>query len=44
MGTIADLPTLPETVESGAQLPVAVVTLEDEKRALIPLANLELIH
>lgn len=44
MGIVAELPSMSETVESGAQLPVAVVVLEDEKQVLIPLANLELIH
>jgi hypothetical protein len=44
MGTVAELPAISATVESGAQLPVAVVVLEDETQVLIPLANLELIH
>jgi hypothetical protein len=44
IGTVAELPAMRETVESGAQLPVAVVVLKDETQVLIPLANLELIH
>jgi hypothetical protein len=44
MGIVAELPAMSETVESGAQLPVAVVVLEDETQVPIPLANLELIH
>lgn len=44
VGTVAELPAMSETVQSGAQLPVAVVVQEDETQVLIPLANLELIH
>lgn len=44
IGTIAHLPALPQTVESGSRLPVAEVAMENEERVLIPLANLELIR
>jgi hypothetical protein len=44
IGTVADLPALPQVVESGARLPVAIVELDDEGQVSIPLANLELIH
>jgi hypothetical protein len=44
IGTVADLPALPRAVESGVRSAVAVVDLEDGEQALIPLANLELIH
>jgi uncharacterized membrane protein YvlD (DUF360 family) len=44
LGTVADLPVVPQTVESGARLPVAAVNLEDEETIVVPLANLELIH
>jgi len=44
VGTVADLPALPQLVESGARLPVAVVQVENEGQMLIPLANLELIY
>lgn len=44
IGTVADLPTLPQIVESGARLPVAIVEFEDEGQVPIPLANLDLIH
>jgi hypothetical protein len=43
-GTVADLPPLPQTVESGIRLPVAVVDLEDGESVRVPLANLELIR
>jgi hypothetical protein len=43
-GTVTRLPALPQTVESGARLPVAEVDLEDEGPVLIPLANLEFIR
>jgi hypothetical protein len=44
VGTVADLPALPQIVESGARLPVAMVDVEDEGQLTIPLANLEMIH
>jgi len=45
MGTVMHIPAArPQTVESGARLPVAEVELEDEDLVLIPLANLELIR
>jgi hypothetical protein len=44
VGTVADLPALPQSVESGARLPVAMVDVQDEGQLTIPLANLEMIH
>ncbi len=44
MGTVAELPAMSEAVQSGAQLPVAVVVQDDGTQVLIPLANVELIH
>lgn len=44
IGNVADIPVTPQVVESGARLRVAVVDLETGEQALIPLANLELIH
>ncbi|MGD9047746.1 MAG: hypothetical protein PVF77_06805 [Anaerolineae bacterium] len=44
VGTVADLPALPHSVESGARLPVAMVDVQDEGQLTIPLANLEMIH
>jgi hypothetical protein len=44
MGTVTELPILPQTVESGARLPVAVVDLDDGESTLIPLDNLEVVH
>lgn len=44
IGTVADLPNMPQVVESGARLPVAIVEVDDEGKLTIPLANLELIH
>jgi hypothetical protein len=44
VGTVTHLPALPQAVESGARLLVAEVEFDDDERALIPLANLELIH
>ena len=43
-GTVVDLPTQPQRIESGARLRVAVVDIDDGEQVLIPLANLELIH
>jgi hypothetical protein len=43
-GTVANLPTSPQMVESGIRLPVAEVRLEGGQTELIPLANLESIH
>jgi hypothetical protein len=44
VGTVADLPPLPQTVESGNRLPVAEVDLGDGEPVRVPLANLELIR
>jgi hypothetical protein len=44
MGVIADLPPVPQVVESGVRLPVAVVDLEEDETVRVPLANLELIR
>ncbi len=44
IGSVTDLPMLPQVVESGGRLPVAEVELEKEGKVLIPLANLELIR
>jgi hypothetical protein len=44
VGTVVDLPTQPQRIESGARLRVAVVDIDDGEQVLIPLANLELIH
>jgi hypothetical protein len=44
VGTVSDLPALPQVVESGSRLPVARVVLEDGDPALIALANLALIR
>ncbi len=44
MGTVTSLPERPQVVESGTQLLVAEVDMEDGEQALIPLANLELIR
>jgi len=44
MGTVADLPAMPRSVESGVRSAVAVVDLERGEQVLIPLANLEMIH
>lgn len=41
-GTVVDLPTVPQMVESGARLPVARVSLDDGDSVWVPLANLEL--
>jgi hypothetical protein len=44
VGTVADLPPVPQVVESGVRLPVAMVDLEGGEPVIIPLANLELIR
>jgi hypothetical protein len=44
VGTVSELLTLPQLVESGARLPVASVDLAGVGPALVPLANLELIR
>jgi hypothetical protein len=44
MGTVIDLLPMPQTVESGARLPVAEVDLGNGKPVRVPLANLELIR
>lgn len=44
IGTITDLPPLPQTVESGERLRVAEVKLNKEESAFIALTNLELIR
>jgi hypothetical protein len=43
-GKVVELPDRPQKIEAGVRVPVAMVDLEDEEPALIPLANLELIH
>ena len=44
IGTVIELPDLPQMLESGARLPVAVVDLEAEEPVLIPLSNLEVLR
>jgi hypothetical protein len=44
VGHVTDLPPLPQSVESGARLPVAKVDLEGEESVRVPLANLEVIR
>jgi hypothetical protein len=44
MGTVTDLPSAPQMVESGARMPVAKVLLDDGDSVWIPWANLELRH
>ena len=44
MGTVMDLPSAPQMVESGARMPVAKVLLDDGDSVWIPWANLELRH
>ncbi len=44
MGTVASLPDRPHAVESGAQMAVAEVHLEDGEHVFIPLFNLESIR
>jgi len=44
VGTVRDLPALPQALESGARLPVALVDLAQEQAVAIPLVNLELIR
>jgi hypothetical protein len=43
-GTVADLPSVPQVVESGARLRVAEVDLGNGEPVLVPLTNLELIR
>lgn len=43
VGTVTQLPVLPQVVESGLRLPVAEVTLAEEGPVVIPVANLELV-
>jgi len=43
VGTITHLPALPQTVESGARLLVAEVEFDGDERAMVPVANLELV-
>jgi len=44
VGTVTDLPAMPQVLASGARLPVAGVDLEGGESVLIPVANLELIR
>lgn len=44
VGTVTDLPVLPQLVESGAKLPVASVMLESGASVSIPQVNLQLIR
>jgi hypothetical protein len=44
VGTVRELPSLPQAIESGARLPVALVDLVQEQSVAIPLLNLELIR
>ncbi len=44
VGTVRELPPLPQPIESGARLPVAVVDLAQEQSVAVPIANLELIR
>jgi hypothetical protein len=44
IGTVAELPDMPQVVESGARLQVAIVDVDEEGKLAIPLANLEVIH
>jgi len=44
MGTVRELPAMPQPVDSGARLPVALVDLAQEQSVAIPLLNLELIR
>jgi hypothetical protein len=44
LGTVVDLPPLPQMVESGARLMIAKVDFGEEEPARVPLANLEAIR
>lgn len=44
VGTVRELPPLPQPLESGARLPVALVDLAQEQAVAVPLVNLELIR
>lgn len=44
LGTVTELPFLPQLVESGARLPVASVMLESGESVSIPQVNLQLIR
>jgi hypothetical protein len=44
VGSVTDLPRLPQLVESGARLPVARVMMESGESVSIPQVNLQLIH
>jgi hypothetical protein len=44
IGTIVDLPALPQRVESGAWLPGAMISPEEGEPVFVPLANLEIIR
>jgi hypothetical protein len=43
IGEVVALPDAPQAVESGLRLPCARVRLSNERIALVPLANLELL-
>jgi hypothetical protein len=43
-GTVVELPDTPQMMESGARLPSAKLDVGEEDLAVVPLANLELIH
>ncbi len=40
-GVVAELPRLPETIESEAKVPVAVIELTDGRKVSVPRANVE---
>jgi hypothetical protein len=44
VGTVRELPPLPQPVETGARLPVALVDMAQEQSVAIPLLNLELVR
>jgi hypothetical protein len=44
VGTVRELPPLPQLVDSGARLPVALVDLAQEQSVAVPVVNLELIR
>jgi hypothetical protein len=43
VGTVRELPPLPQPIESGARLAVALVDLAQEQAVVVPLVNLEVI-
>ena len=44
VGTVVALPYQPKTIETGAKVAVAEVDLGQERRAIVPLANLEILR